>query len=72
MHAEDAKTQKIEPDPNFCYDRKVLEAVCKRDWLNARSYLFTKWFYTLIGKIRQFIQKYVRSSIMIKKYSTLS
>ncbi len=29
----------------------------------------TKWFYTLIGKIQQFIQKYVRSSIMIKKCS---
>ncbi len=41
MHATDAKTQKIEPDPNFFLWRtKVLEAVCKRDWYNVRSYLF--------------------------------
>ncbi len=40
MHATDAKTQKIEPDPNFLWRMKVLEAVCKRDWHNVRSYLF--------------------------------
>ncbi len=40
MHATDAKTQKIEPDPNFFWQTKVSEAVCKRDWHNVRSYLF--------------------------------
>ncbi len=35
MHAMDAKTQKIEPDPNFLWRTKVSEAVC-----NVRSYLF--------------------------------
>ncbi len=40
MHATDAKTQKIEPDPNFFWRTKVSEAVCKRDWHNMRSYLF--------------------------------
>ncbi len=40
MHATDAKTQKIEPDPNFLWRTKVSEAVCKRDWHNMRSYLF--------------------------------
>ncbi len=41
MHATDAKTQKIEPDPNFFENEtKVSEAVCKRDWHNVRSYLF--------------------------------
>ncbi len=39
MHATDAKTQKIEPDPNF-FMTKVSEAVCKRDCHNVRSYLF--------------------------------
>ncbi len=29
MHAPDAKTQKIEPDPNFLWRTKVLVAVCK-------------------------------------------
>ncbi len=40
MHATDAKTQKIEPDPIFFWRTKVSEAVCKRDWHNMRSYLF--------------------------------
>ncbi len=40
MHATDAKTQKIEPDPKFFWRTKVSEAVCKRDWHNVRSYLF--------------------------------
>ncbi len=40
MHATDAKTQKIEPDPNFFMTDKISEAVCKRDWHNVRSYLF--------------------------------
>ncbi len=40
MHATDAKTQKIKPDPNFFWRTKVSEAVCKRDWHNERSYLF--------------------------------
>ncbi len=40
MHATDAKTQKIEPDPNFFWRTKVSEAVCKRNWHNVRSYLF--------------------------------
>ncbi len=40
MHAMDAKTQKIEPDPNFFWRTKVSEAVCKCDWHNVRSYLF--------------------------------
>ncbi len=41
-HATDAKTQKIEPDPNFFWRTKVSEAVCKCDWHNVRSYLFFK------------------------------
>ncbi len=40
MNATDAKTQKIEPDPNFLWRTKVSEAVCKRDCHNVRSYLF--------------------------------
>ncbi len=40
MFATDAKTPKIEPDLNFLWRMKVLEAVCKRDWHNMRSYLF--------------------------------
>ncbi len=40
MHATDAKTQKIEPDPILFWWTKVSEAVCKRDWHNVRSYLF--------------------------------
>ncbi len=40
MHATDAKTQKIEPDPIFFWRTEVSEAVCKRDWHNVRSYLF--------------------------------
>ncbi len=40
MHATDAKMQKIEPDPNFFWRTKVLEAVCKRDWHNVRSFFF--------------------------------
>ncbi len=32
MHATDAKTQKIEPGPNFFWRTKISEAVCKRDW----------------------------------------
>ncbi len=40
MHATDAETQKIEPDPNIFWRTKVSEAVCKRDWHNVRSYLF--------------------------------
>ncbi len=40
MLATDAKTQKIEPDPNFLWQTKVSEAVCKRDWHNVNSYLF--------------------------------
>ncbi len=40
MHAKDAKTQKIEPDPNFFWRTKVSEVVCKPDWHNVRSYLF--------------------------------
>ncbi len=39
MHATDAKTQKIEPDPKFFWRTKISEAVCKRDRLNVRSYL---------------------------------
>ncbi len=41
MLPTDAKTQKIKPDQIFFFWRmKVSEAVCKRDWLNVRSYLF--------------------------------
>ncbi len=31
MHATNAKTQKIEPDPKFFWRMKVSEAVCKRE-----------------------------------------
>ncbi len=34
MYATDAKTQKIEPDPNFFMMDESSEAVCKRDWHN--------------------------------------
>ncbi len=37
MLATDAKTQKIEPDPNFLRRTKVSEAVCKRRYL---TYVF--------------------------------
>ncbi len=40
MNATDAKTQKIEPDPNLLWWTKVSEAVCKRDFHNVSSYLF--------------------------------
>ncbi len=40
MHAIDAKTQKIEPYPNFLDRRKFQKTVCKRDWHIVRSYLF--------------------------------
>ncbi len=44
------KTQKIEPDPNCLCWTKVLEAVCKCDWHNMRSYLFfnVRKFWTKI------------------------
>ncbi len=32
--------KQLEPDPIFWGDRKISEAVCKRDWHNVRSYLF--------------------------------
>ncbi len=52
MHATDAKTQKIEPDPNFFWRTKVSEAVCKRDWHNVRSYFFfyVRKFWTLCAE----------------------
>ncbi len=40
MHATDAKTQKIEPDPILFLTDESSEAVCKPDWHNVRSYLF--------------------------------
>ncbi len=40
MKATDAKTQKIEHDPNALWRTKVSAAVCKRDCHNVRSYLF--------------------------------
>ncbi len=40
MLVTDAKTHKIEPDPNFLMTDEVSEAVCKHDWHNVRSYLF--------------------------------
>ncbi len=51
MHATDAKTQKIEPDPNFFWRTKVSEAVSKRVWHNVRSYLFfnVREFWTKIS-----------------------
>ncbi len=40
IHATDAKTQKIEPDPIFLWWTKISGAVCKPDWHNVRSCLF--------------------------------
>ncbi len=40
MHATDAKTQKIEPDPNFFYDGRKFRRQCVNVIDNVRSYLF--------------------------------
>ncbi len=40
MLATDVKMQKIEPDPNFLWQTKVSEAVCKRDWQREVVFIF--------------------------------
>ncbi len=40
MLAMDVKMQKIEPDPNFLWQMKVSEAVCKRDWQREVVFIF--------------------------------
>ncbi len=41
MLAMDAEIQRIEPDTIlYLFCTKLLEAVCKHDWHNVRSYLF--------------------------------
>ncbi len=61
MHATDAKTQKIEPDPNLFWRTKVSEAVCKRDWHNVRSYLFfnVRKFLSVLSVQRPLILNYI-------------
>ncbi len=43
MLAADAKTQKIEPDPNFLWRTEFSEAVCKRDWRELFIFLRVQW-----------------------------
>ncbi len=68
MHATDAKTQKIKPDPNFFYEgRKVSEAVCKLEVVIDDQLSFTDHIATTarscrfalynIRKIRPFLSE---------------